>query len=133
MRSRRTEGQGEEEDINLTPMLDIVVIMLIFFIVTATFIREPGVDVIKPEAQKDAKIPGVAVLVAVTEENEVYIDNERVEIPEVRGTVERLRTENPKGPVVIQADEKADTGTVVEVMNQVNATGANVSISTKED
>ncbi|MFP4002418.1 MAG: ExbD/TolR family protein [Alphaproteobacteria bacterium] len=133
MRSRRTEEQGEEEDINLTPMLDIVFIMLIFFIVTATFIREPGVDVLKPDAQKDARIPGVAVLVAVTEDNEIYIDGDQVEVHEVRPEVERLRTENPKGPVVIQADEEADTGVVVQVMNQVNATGARVSVSTKED
>jgi len=107
--------------------------MLIFFIVTATFIREPGVQVVKPDAQKDTKIPGVAVLVAVTENNEVHIDNHLVKVSEVRATVERLRTENPTGPVVIQADEKADTGIVLDVMNQVNATGARVSISTKED
>jgi biopolymer transport protein ExbD len=130
---RRHMEDRDEEDINLTPMLDIVFIMLIFFIVTATFIREPGVDVIKPDAVKDAPIRRVAVLVAVTENNEVWIDNKQIPVPAVRATVERMRAENPTGPVVIQADEKADTGVVVDVMNQINATGAKVSISTKED
>jgi len=132
MRSRQSE-EGADTEIDLTPMLDVVFIMLIFFIVTATFIREPGVDIIKPDAQKDSDIPSVAVLVAVDENNDVYIDNKQIQVPAVRATVERMRAENPTGPVVIQADEKADTGVVVDVMNQVNATGANVSIATKQD
>ncbi len=134
--SRRQRGVEAEDDsgIDLTPMLDIVFIMLIFFIVTAVFVREPGVDVQRPDAETDTDKANIAVLVAVTEDNEIFIDGRQIEVRAVRAFIERLRNDNPKGPVIIQADGEADTGIVVQVMDQARLAGAPaVSIATLQE
>ena len=115
--------QSEEEDVNMTPLLDIVFIMLIFFIVTSTFVKEPGAEIIRPEAEQAEEKKLVSILVAVTSENEIYINKRQVELNEVKAAVEALRRENPKGGAVIQADETSETRYLVEVMEQVKAAG----------
>ena len=131
----REHSQKEEElEINLTPMLDIVFIMLIFFIVTAVFVKEAGVEVEKPIASAATKQDRVSILVAITASNEVWINRKQVEIKAVRSVIEKLRSENPKGTVSVQADRKAKAGITLEVMEAARLAGApNVSISALED
>jgi biopolymer transport protein ExbD len=131
---RHSRGQDDDGSVDLTPMLDVVFIMLIFFIVTATFVRESGIDVTRPDAETDQVQQNVAILIAISEDNQIWIDGRQVDIRAVRANVERLRAENPKGGVVIQADTKADTGLTVQVMDQAQAAGApSVSIATEQD
>ncbi|MEL6365707.1 MAG: biopolymer transporter ExbD [Pseudomonadota bacterium] len=125
-------GEAEEDDVNMTPLLDIVFIMLIFFIVTAEFVKEPGRDPLRPEAESAEQVRLVGILVAITEENEIYINKEEVDIGEVRAIVEQLRRENPKGDAVIQADEGSQTRYLIEVMEQIRAAGVDeVNVSTE--
>ncbi|MGB1556190.1 MAG: ExbD/TolR family protein [Oceanococcaceae bacterium] len=111
------EEAEEEGGVDLTPMLDVVFIMLIFFIVTASFIKESGVEVNRPSAQtSDAK--NASVLVAINADNSVWMDGRRIDIRSVRANIERLHAENPEGSVVIQADELASVKTFTEVLDQ---------------
>jgi len=128
---RKTVGKEEEPEINMTPMLDIVFIMLIFFIVTAVFVKEAGIDVNKPEVQTAEDIKRVSALIAISEDNEIWINKTEVELRDVRAVVERLRKENPQGQFVVQSDAKSESGVVVDVLDQLNEAGIRgVAIST---
>ncbi len=132
MRSRRARAD-EDMGIDLTPMLDIVFIMLIFFIVTATFVKESGIDVTRPDAETAVKQSRVGILIAINENSEVWINRRQVDLAAVRANVERLHAENPQGGAVIQADEKAQTGVLVEIMDQVRLAGvSSISIAAEE-
>ncbi|RMF09284.1 MAG: biopolymer transporter ExbD [Alphaproteobacteria bacterium] len=113
----------EEEEINITPMLDIVFIMLIFFIVTASFVKEAGVEVNRPDAETAVKQDKANILIAVTDQNEVWMQRRRIDPRAVRANVERLRAENPEGSVVIQADKDAKVGLTTEVIDAVRQAG----------
>lgn len=127
-------SEEEESEINLTPMLDVVFIMLIFFIVTASFIKEAGIDVNRPDAQTREVQENANILVAINEANEIWIDRRRIDPRAVRAVLERLHAENPEGAVVIQADKKAYTETVVLVMDSARlAKIFNVSIAAQDD
>lgn len=130
-RSRRV-AKADESDVNVTPLLDIVFIMLIFFIVTATFIKEPGVDVTRPEAQTAEDQRLVSILVAIDSDNTIWINRKEVALDAVRATLERLRRENPRGSAVIQADGKAHSEYLVDVLQQIRAAGVDdvVAVST---
>ncbi|MFO7764462.1 MAG: biopolymer transporter ExbD [Wenzhouxiangellaceae bacterium] len=130
-RSRRV-AKTDDSDVNVTPLLDIVFIMLIFFIVTATFIKEPGVDVTRPEAQTAEDQRLVSILVAIDSENTIWINREEVSVDGVRAAVERLRRENPRGSAVIQADGSAHSEYLVDVLEQIRASGVQdvVAVST---
>jgi biopolymer transport protein ExbD len=123
----------DEEDVNVTPLLDIVFIMLIFFIVTATFIKEPGVQVQRPDAETAEAQRLVSILVAITGDNKIWINREEVPIEGVRVAVERLRRENPKGSAVLQTDANAHTRYMIEVLQQIRDAGVTdvVAVSTK--
>ncbi len=130
---RRYKRQEEESGIDMTPMLDIVFIMLIFFIVTASFVKESGLDVTRPEAETAIKQNRVGILIAIGENNQIYINRRQVDLPAVRANVERLHAENPQGGAVIQADEKAETGILVEIMDQLRLAGVGaISIAADE-
>jgi len=134
MVQRRISEEQNEGTVDLTPMLDVVFIMLIFFIVTAVFIREPGPEVVRPEAVTDVDQTRIAVLIAVTDDDEVYIDQDLVDPTAVRAIVERMRAENPQGSVVIQADEESKSGIVVDVIDQVRQAGApRIAVATLND
>lgn len=120
---RKFAKGGEEAEVNMTPMLDIVFIMLIFFIVTAVFVKEAGVNVVKPEAEAARFQKQVSVLIAVTPNDEIHINREEVEIEEVRTVVEKLQAENPKGTVAIQADVESKAGLVMQVYDAVRNAG----------
>ena len=97
--------EEEESEINITPMLDVVFIMLIFFIVTATFVKEAGIEVNRPDASTTVKEEKANILVAIGPNNEIWIDRRQVDIRSVRPNIARLHAENPQGSVVIQADK----------------------------
>lgn len=120
MRRRNFSSGDSAEDegvIDLTPMLDVVFIMLIFFIVTATFIKEAGVDVNRPEASTADQKDNTTVLVAINADNSIWIDKRRVDVRSVRANIERLHAESPEGGVVIQADELASIKTFTAVLD----------------
>ncbi len=124
--------EEEETEINLTPMLDVVFIMLIFFIVTASFIKEAGIDVRRPEASQAEPKKKANILVAISPNNEIWIDRKNIDPRAVQSTFERLLAENPEGSVVIQADKDAYTETVVQVMDAARqAKISRISISGK--
>ncbi len=132
MRRRRAKAD-EDMGIDMTPMLDIVFIMLIFFIVTATFVKESGIDVTRPDAETAVKQSRVGILIAINENNEVWINRRQIDLAAVRANVERLHAENPQGGAVIQADQKAETGILVEIMDQVRLAGVgSISIAAEE-
>lgn len=115
--------QEEEAEINLTPMLDVVFIMLIFFIVTAVFVREPGIQVNRPEAVT-AMIPNSgSIFIAVNAANEFWIDQRSVDLAGLGPVIERLRAQNPEGGVVIQADNEANNEFVLAAMDAAKEAG----------
>ena len=117
-RRRSSSATGEDEGaVDLTPMLDVVFIMLIFFIVTATFIKEAGVEVNRPDANTSDQKDNTTVLVAVNADNSIWIDKRRVDVRSVRANIERLHAESPEGGVVIQADELASVKTFTAVLD----------------
>jgi biopolymer transport protein ExbD len=136
MRKKKGAFGAEEEDneINLTPMLDVVFIMLIFFIVTASFIKEAGIDVIRPDAVTADKQEDAAILIAISANDEIWIDRRETDPRGVRAAIEKLHSENPKGSIVIQADEESTNEILVIVMEAAKQVGvANVAIATDDD
>jgi biopolymer transport protein ExbD len=118
------DGTAEEEsEINLTPMLDVVFIMLIFFIVTAVFVKSPGVEVERPEALTWEPASAGAIYVAITPQDEIWIDNEMVDPVDARWSIERLHRETPEAALVIQADANARNELVIRVMDAGKAAG----------
>lgn len=131
MRRNKQVAAEDEAQIDLTPMLDVVFIMLIFFIVTATFIKEAGVEVNRPEASTAQPKDNVNILVAINANNEIWMDKRRIDERAVRANIERLHAENPKGAVVIQADNKSQTETVAAVLDAAREAGVfDVSLAT---
>jgi biopolymer transport protein ExbD len=125
-----SHAEEEETEINLTPMLDVVFIMLIFFIVTASFVKEAGVDVNRPLAPEVQAKPKANILIAISAKNEIWIDGKNIDQRAVKAAFERLLAENPEGSVVIQADKDAYTETVVLVADAARqAKISRVSIS----
>jgi biopolymer transport protein ExbD len=118
-RSRREYAESESE-INLTPMLDVVFILLIFFIVTAQFIKEPGVQVVRPDVDNKSQAKPLAILIAIDANSDIYIDKKKINPSEVAFTIKDMRLDNPRGEVVIQTDVNADAGVMVDVMEAIN-------------
>jgi len=134
MRKKQLGGEEEENEINLTPMLDVVFIMLIFFIVTASFIKEAGIDVNRPDAVTADKMEDASILIAISENDEIWIDRREVDPRAVRASIERLHAENPKGSIVIQADEESTNEMLRIVMEAAKQAGVtNVAISALAD
>ena len=133
-RFRRQRHNDEESEVNVTPMLDVVFIMLIFFIVTASFVKESGIDVTRPDAATAERKQRASILIALSKNNEVWIQKRRIDVRAVRANVERLLAENPQGSVVIQADEKSENGLFVKVMDQARLAGAqSIAIAARRD
>ncbi len=131
---RRRSSGDDDADINLTPMLDVVFIMLIFFIVTATFIKQSGIQISRPEARTSEQKPTVAILIAISPNGEIWIDKKRVDPATVRAHIEKLHAENPKGGLVIQADKKSTNEKLMAILNAARAAGlTEVAISTEKN
>ncbi len=130
MRRRFQWKEAETPQIDMTSMMDVVFIMLIFFIVTTSFVKEAGIEVNRPTASSAERQERGNIMIAVSDSGAVWIDGRMVDIRAVRANVERLRAENPEGAVVIQADEASRTGILVQVMDQVRLAGVmNVAIA----
>jgi biopolymer transport protein ExbD len=124
MRSQRHAADGEETGIDLAPMLDFVLNLLIFFIITTSFVREAGVVVSRPEAA--TAVPGgekANILIALRSNGEIWMDRRQVDLREVRPLVERLHVERPEDTVIVIADKAARTGLLAQVMDEVKLGG----------
>lgn len=130
MRRQHTRAENDESAIDMTPMLDIVFIMLIFFIVTTSFVKESGVTVSRPSAQTAVQDKKGNILVAIKPNGEIWIDKRSVDVRSVRANIEKLKAENPESGVVIQADTDARMGLAVKVMDQIRLAGVlNISVA----
>ena len=121
--ARNRNREEEDASIDMTPMLDIVFIMLIFFIVTTSFVKEAGIQVNKPEANQATKEPSANIFIAIRDNGEVWMDKRQVDVERVGANLERMLAEQPTDLVVIQADKESQHGRVVEVMDQVKEAG----------
>jgi len=131
-RSFGTREEEEEAQVNLTPMLDVVFIMLIFFIVTATFVKEEGLDVNQPDDDKPKTVDPdkKSIVVRITSRDRIRIAQRDVDPRNVRSNIERLHAENPEAPVIIQPHADSTTETMVLVMDSARLAGVrNVSLA----
>jgi len=128
---RFTHNKSKEEtEINLTPMLDVVFIMLIFFIVTTSFVKEAGIQVNRPSAATSEQKAAANIIVAIRKNNEIWIDKRMVDIRAVRANIEKLKSINSKNSIVIQSDKESKTDILIKVMDQIRLAGINeISIS----
>ncbi|NQZ53324.1 MAG: biopolymer transporter ExbD [Piscirickettsiaceae bacterium] len=135
MRNRHSRRQsGAIADVNMTPLIDMVFILLIFFIVTTSFVKETGVDVSRPSAKTAVKKELANIMISITQNGEVWMDKRQIDRRAVRANVERMHAENPEGAVIILADKESKTGLLIEVMDQARLAGvANVSIAAELD
>jgi biopolymer transport protein ExbD len=123
----------EEPQIDLTPMLDVTFIMLIFFIVTAQFVKEPGIKVTRPTAETGQGLKPT-ILIAISEKNEVWINKRAVDPREVKANVQQMLEENPLAQVVLQVDREAENGTLVETMNALQSAGViAINVATEQN
>ena len=133
MAKRHVNNDVDGADIDITPMLDIVFIMLIFFIVTTSFVKESGITVNRPSAETAEQKTGSNLLVAIRANGEIWIDRRVVDVRSVRANIERMKADNPEGAAIIQADEFATSGLLVKVMDQIRLAGiTNISIAARE-
>lgn len=129
----KTKHDDEVQAIDLTPMLDVVFIMLIFFIVTASFVKETGKEINRPDATTAEDAPRASLLIAVTAENEIWMDDQRIDPSVLRLAIERMRVDNPKGAIAIQADEHSSLKLVVEITKAARQSGiTDVIVSTRK-
>ncbi|MGY8814872.1 MAG: ExbD/TolR family protein [Gammaproteobacteria bacterium] len=123
MRKITQSAAEEESSIDITPLIDIVFIMLIFFIVTATFVKETGIDVNKPDAPTAETVKKANILIAIDSSDNIWIERRRIDPRAVRPNIERLHAENPQGSVVIQADKESTNEMLVLVMDASRSAG----------
>ena len=123
MQSRRHAPESEDHGIDLAPMLDFTINLLIFFIITTSFIKEAGVTVLKPEAVTAENRESGNLLIAIRENGDIWMDRKAVELRDVRTLIERLHIERPDDTVVIIADRESDAGVVAQVMDEVRLGG----------
>lgn len=133
MRRLRSK-QEDDAKIDITPMLDVVFIMLIFFIVTASFIKESGAKVVKPEAENAVKHPKATVLLAIDDNNEIWLDRRVIDPRAIKANINRLRADNPDGEVIVQADIESNAETVLKVVDALKQAGIEVpTVATKSE
>lgn len=130
MRRKRIQSNDDDDSFDMTPMLDVVFIMLIFFIVTTSFVKESGVEINAPSAQTAVRSEKGNILIGITEKNQIWIANRQIELNAVRANVERLHSQNPEGGVIIQADTQSRNGLLVKVIDQARLAGvSNISLA----
>ena len=127
-------GGGSEVNINMGPLVDMVFLLLIFFVVTTSFVKESGIDVSRSTAASAEIKERGTIMIGVSPEGDVYFDGKKVDVRSVRGLIERALAEDPEGGVVVVADKASETGAVVGVMDQCRLAGAkNVSLAAKQE
>ncbi len=130
--ARRANSKNLE--LNIAPLIDMVFILLIFFLVTTSFVKETGVDIARPTASTAVSKTKTTILIGVTKDNTIHIDRRKVDVRAVRANVERALAENPESSVVIVADKDSLTGLVITVMDACKLAGAlNVAIAANQD
>lgn len=128
--SRRANRSTVE--LNMAPLIDMVFILLIFFLVTTSFVKETGIEVSRPTAATAVTHEKATILIGIDEQNQIYIENREVDVRAVQANVERALAENPEGSVVVVADKASATGTAIQVMDGCRMAGAhNVSLAAK--
>ncbi len=133
MRRGFVQEEDEESEVNLTPMIDVVFIMLIFFIVTASFVKESGIDINRPDAATAERKEKGNILVAISAEGQIWIDRRQVDPRALRANIERMHAENPHGAVIIQADRESKNKLLVQVMDAARLAGVkSISIATNQ-
>jgi len=132
---RRTiRGGGENVDVNMSPLIDMVFLLLIFFVVTTSFVKESGIEVSRSTASTAEVKENASVMIGVSDEGEVYMEGKKVDVRSVRGLVERALAEDPEAGVVVVADKGSETGDVVKVMDQCRLAGASsVSLAARRE
>ena len=120
---RRQDRRKSESEVNLTPMLDVVFIMLIFFIVTASFVKESGIEISRPGASTAVRKERGNILIAISANDQIWMNRRQVDPRALRANIERAHAENPQGAVIIQADKAAKTGLLVQVMDAARSAG----------
>lgn len=134
MKLDNLQQQNDENIIDMTPMLDIVFIMLIFFIVTTSFVVETGVDVNRPKATTAQTKKKNSIMVAITENGDVWLDKRIIDIRSLRAHIERLKVQMPESGVVIVSDKDAKTKHLIYAMDQIKLAGiSNIAIAAKKD
>ena len=124
-------GEAADEP-HSTPMWDVVCILLIFFLVTANFIKDPGLEINRPDSETAEITENAAILIAIGPAGEIYMDGRRIDVRQVKANVIRLMAENPQGAVVMQADEKATAEKIIAVMDEVREAGViDISIASE--
>jgi biopolymer transport protein ExbD len=132
MQARRHSGADDHHGIDLAPMLDFVLNLLIFFIIITSFVKQSGVKVDKQYAETAESKASGNILIGIRPNGEIWMDRRKVNLPEVRALVERMHAERPEDTVVILADKRSETGVMAQVMNQVRAGGIqSVSVATR--
>jgi biopolymer transport protein ExbD len=124
MRNRNREAQADEAEIDLTPMLDVVFIMLIFFIVVASFLKEAGIEVNRPDSnQNPPESDATSIVVTITGDDQIWMENRRIDIRAVRANVARLLASDPEQPFTIKTEPGATAGTLLEVGDAAREAG----------
>ena len=130
MRRRIARNVSDENEVNLTPMLDVIFIMLIFFIVTTSFVKESGIEVSRPSAKTAVSLDKASIFIAINDKGQIFLQNRKIELEAVRANIEKLHAESPEGAVVIQADTNSETGILIQVMDQIrDANVTNISVA----
>lgn len=126
-------GKRAQADLNMAPLIDMVFILLIFFLVTTSFVKETGVEVNRPSAATAVSQNKTNILLAITPQNRIYMDHREIDIRAVRANVERALAENPDGSVVVMADRDSNTGIAIQVMDGCRQAGArNVALAARQ-
>ncbi len=128
----RKKAKVEDAEIDMTPMLDVVFIMLIFFIVTTSFVKESGVTVNKPYAPTAIKKKNASIFVAIKEDGTIWVSKKEVDVKNLRGLIEDIKLENPDGQVVIQSDKRAKNGILLKTIDAIKSAGVkDVSVAAR--
>ncbi len=131
---KRARREAEDAQIDLTPMLDVVFIMLIFFIVTTSFVKETGIDINRPSAATAEKKSKGNILIAIKPNGEIWMDKRHIDIRAVRANIQRMKAKFPQSAVIIKSDTEAKTGILVKVMDQIRLAGVkNISIAASKE
>lgn len=134
MQRQHTRPPSFGTGLNVTPLIDMVFILLIFFVVNSSFVKETGVEVDRPTAQTAERQDQAGILIAVTKDGEVWIEQQQVDVRAVRGHVERLHVESPGASALILADKRSETGLVMQVLDQARLAGiARVAVAATEE
>ena len=127
-------GGGSEVNINMGPLVDMVFLLLIFFVVTTSFVKETGIDVHRSTAATAEMKERGNIMLSISADGQVYMEGKRIDVRSVRALVERSLAEDPESGVVIVADKDSNTGTVVQAMDQCRLAGAmNVSLAARRE